>query len=235
MKPGKLYLIPTILSEGRTDSLPPRLGEVVKHLDYFLVENVRTARRFISSLDLGVTIQDLEFRKIDKNSSDTEISEALHAVAEGRDGGIMSEAGCPGIADPGSRLVSLAHDRNIAVIPLVGPSSIFLALMASGFNGQHFTFHGYLPIDKRERAESIRKIEQLSQREGSTHIFIETPYRNMQLLSTLLQVCKATTRICVARDITGPDEWIQSAPVAQWKGSLPELHKIPAVFLISAT
>ena len=235
MKPGMLYLIPTVLSEGQADTLPPRLKEIINHLEYFLVENERTARRFISSLDLGLVISELEFRKIDKNSSDAEVEQALQKVLNGKDAGIMSEAGCPGIADPGSRLVSLAHEKNIDVVPLVGPSSIFLALMASGFNGQNFTFHGYLPIDSRKRADAIRNIEKQSMKDTSTHIFIETPYRNKQLVQAILSVCRSSTRLCIARDLTGPQEWIRSAPVGNWKGKLPELHKIPAVFLLSAT
>ncbi len=235
MKPGMLYLIPTVLSEGQADTLPPRLKEIINHLEYFLVENERTARRFISSLDLGLVISELEFRKIDKNSSDAEVEQALQKVLNGKDAGIMSEAGCPGIADPGSRLVSLAHEKNIDVVPLVGPSSIFLALMASGFNGQNFTFHGYLPIDSRKRADAIRNIEKQSMKDASTHIFIETPYRNKQLVQAILSVCRSSTRLCIARDLTGPQEWIRSAPVGNWKGKLPELHKIPAVFLLSAT
>jgi 16S rRNA (cytidine1402-2'-O)-methyltransferase len=234
MKSGNLYLIPTLLSDGQEDTLPPRLKVIISRLDYFLVENERTARRFVSSLDLGLVISDLIFRRIDKNSSDEEVSLALQEVIRGRDAGIMSEAGCPGIADPGSRLVALAHENDLSVIPLVGPSSIFLALMASGLNGQNFTFHGYLPIDARKRADAIRSIEKQSMKDGSTHVFIETPYRNKQLAEAILSSCRSSTRLCIARDITGPQEWIRTAPVGKWKGKVPELHKIPAVFLLSA-
>ena len=146
----------------------------------------------------------------------------------------MSEAGCPGIADPGSRLVARAHSEGIRIVPISGPSSIFLALMASGFNGQKFVFHGYLPIENRQRDESIRSIERDAYREGSTQIFIETPYRNKQLLSALVSVCRVSTRLCIARDITGPKEWIHETAIGNWKKLDPDLHKVPCVFLIAS-
>jgi len=233
MEKGEIFLIPTILSDGQLNTLPPAVSAVISKLDYFIVENERTARRFISALNLGLVISELEFIRIDKNSSSADVSRAIEPVLSGRSAGVMSEAGCPGIADPGSRIVACAHKHHLRVIPVPGPSSIFLALMASGFNGQHFTFHGYLPIDAKQRTEAIRRIEQLSRNEGSTHIFIETPYRNKQLLESVLSVCNSNTKLCIARDLTGPAEWIHSAPVGQWKGDIPELHKIPAVFLLS--
>ena len=235
MEKGTVYLIPTVLSEGMYQTLSPQVASTVASLDYFLVENLRTARRFVSGLNTGQVIETLEFRKVDKDTSAAEISQLMDPVLKGRDVGIMSEAGCPGIADPGSRVVALAHQNNVKVVPLTGPSSIFLALMASGFNGQQFTFHGYLPIDDRARAAEIKKLEQLSRQDGSTHIFIETPYRNMQMMAALLSNGNPSTRLCVARDITGREEWVHTATLKEWKSASFSLHKIPCVFLLSAT
>lgn len=232
MSKGKLYLIPTVISEKQTDVIPEQVRQVVKHTDYFLVENLRTARRFISSLKLGLNIEELHFELLDKNTPVIEVERLMKPVFEGRNIGVLSESGCPGIADPGSVAVKYAHAHDIKVVPLVGPSSIFLSLMASGFNGQNFTFHGYLPIDKKALESTIRQLENESRKNNQTQIFIEAPYRNNQLLENLIKTCHQETLLCVARDISGADEYIKTAKVKDWKSIQVELHKVPTVFLM---
>ncbi len=234
MSKGTIYLLPSVVAEGHTEVLSPQVHRLAGELDYFLVENIRTARRFISGLNTGQVIEDLVFRKVDKHTSVEEIAVLMKPVLEGKSVGILSEAGCPGIADPGSLVVSFAHRHGIRVVPVTGPSSIFLALMASGFNGQSFTFHGYLPIDENNREQAIRKIEKNSRSDGSTHIFIETPYRNNQLLASILKVSSRSTELCIARDVTGDQEWIFSATIHDWRDISVDLHKIPTVFLLQA-
>ncbi len=231
---GKLYLLPTVLSDGAYATIPSGVREAIPQLTYFLVENIRTARRYISGLDLGVDISTLRFEVVDKNTDQATIERLMQPLLDGISIGVLSESGCPGIADPGARIAARAHQWEIEVIPFTGPSSILLSLMASGFNGQQFSFHGYLPIDKKARERTLRDLEAASRKEDRTQIFIETPYRNDQMLASVLAVCAPSTRLCVARDITGPGEWIRSAPVGQWKKWKPELHKVPAVFLIYA-
>ncbi|UII33729.1 SAM-dependent methyltransferase [Fulvivirga ulvae] len=232
MSKGQLYLIPTVISEKQTDVIPEQVRQVVKHTDYFLVENLRTARRFISSLKLGLNIEELHFELLDKNTPVIEVERLMKPVFEGRNIGVLSESGCPGIADPGSAAVKYAHAHNIKVVPLVGPSSIFLSLMASGFNGQNFTFHGYLPIDKKALEGTIRQLENESRKNNQTQIFIEAPYRNNQLLENLIKTCHQETSLCVARDISGDEEYIKTAKVKDWKSIQVELHKVPTVFLL---
>ena len=235
MKKGKLYLIPVIIAEGTADDvILPQVKEIVKNTDHFLVENIRTARRFISILKTGKVIENIHFEVLDKKTDDTKIKDLLKPALSGKDMGIMSEAGCPGIADPGSKAVLLAHRLGIPVIPLVGPSSIFLALMASGFNGQKFKFHGYLPIDKGERVKAIKQIEKESQQHNQTQIFMDTPYRNNQLLEDLIKNCSKNTHLCIAKDITGADEFIKTRSIAEWRNTKPELHKIPVIFVLYA-
>jgi 16S rRNA (cytidine1402-2'-O)-methyltransferase len=232
-KKGKLYLIPTPLAENTTDSmLTPVMQQIIMELDYFLVENIRTARRFVSSLKLGISIESLGFHVLDKNSKQEVVELLCAPLQTGKSIGIMSEAGCPGIADPGNLAVKYAHDHEIEVIPLVGPSSIFMALMASGFNGQSFAFHGYLPIDKAKRQHKVRELEKEVYQKEQTQIFMETPYRNEQLFQDILQNCKPFTRLCVARDISGAQQMISTKSIKDWKKSKPELHKIPTVFLL---
>ena len=232
-KKGNLYLIPTPLAENSLDKLVTAdLKSIVRNIDHFLVENVRTTRRFISSLKLDIEIDKLKFSVLDKKTSNEEISKLCSPLTRGIDMGVLSEAGCPGIADPGNLAVSFAHKNEIKVIPLVGPSSIFMALMSSGFNGQNFAFHGYLPIDKQERIKWIRELENEVKKSKQTQIFMETPYRNMQVLADLLQVCKPFTRLCIARNITGTDELIATRSIEQWKKLTIELHKAPTIFLI---
>ena len=232
MSKGQLYLIPTVISEKQTDVIPEQVRQVVKHTDYFLVENLRTARRFISSLKLGLNIEELHFELLDKNTPVIEVERLMKPAFEGRNIGVLSESGCPGIADPGSAAVKYAHAHDIKVVPLVGPSSIFLSLMASGFNGQNFTFHGYLPIDKKALESTIRQLENESRKNNQTQIFIEAPYRNNQLLENLIKTCHQETLLCVARDISGDEEYIKTAKVRDWKSIQVELHKVPTVFLM---
>ncbi len=231
-KKGTLYLIPTPLSDDKGKSISPEVIEVITRLDNFLVENVRTARRFISSLTTGKVIENISFSLLDKNTPPDTIQALMKPVLSGTDIGVMSEAGCPGIADPGNLAVQFAHQQDIRVVPLTGPSSIFMSLMASGFNGQSFVFHGYLPINKNERVLSIKKIEKSALQLRQTQIFMETPYRNNQLVADLIKTCAPSTKLCIAKDITGGEEMIRTKSIREWKKNIPDLHKIPVVFLI---
>ena len=204
----------------------------MKTIEYFLTENVRTARRFISSLHLDITIEELHFELLDKNTVAVQIEVVCAPLLAGKDIGVMSEAGCPGIADPGHLAVAFAHRHDVEVIPLVGPSSIFMALMASGFNGQSFTFHGYLPIDKEQRKQKIRELETSAHQLRQTQIFMETPYRNDQLLKDLISICKPDTRLCVARDISGANQFISTKSIKDWRKISMALHKLPCIFLL---
>jgi 16S rRNA (cytidine1402-2'-O)-methyltransferase len=233
LKKGTLFLIPTVLAEGTGPAvLPGQVADSLGRLSYFIVENARTARRFIKSVVPERVIEELQITVIDKDSSAAEVKKALQPVLEGLDAGILSEAGCPGVADPGAEVVKYAHLQGIRVVPLVGPSAILLALMGSGFNGQSFAFHGYLPIEKRDRTQAIRHLEKEMLTKDQTQIFMETPYRNQQLLADLMQNLAPSTRLCIAANITAPEELIRTDSVANWKKKLPELHKQPAVFLI---
>jgi len=230
-----LYLIPTLLVEDTIHNvLPNNVIEIIRGLDNFIVEDIRTARRFISKIDHPKRIETLQFRELNIDTSANDIG-LLKSFIQASDTGVLSEAGAPGVADPGAAIVRLAHENNIKVIPLVGPSSILLALMASGLNGQSFAFAGYLPVKKQERQERLRALERRSEKEKQTQIFIETPYRNMQLIEDILTNCRLSTVLTIAADITGKSEFIRSQSVRNWKKKkLPELHKIPAVFLLQA-
>ena len=235
MKTGKLFLIPTILAENTADKvISPQVKDAVKNLSYFLVENVRTARRYISSLRLGLIIEELQFEVLDKSTKGAELERIMRPLFEGQDVGVMSEAGCPGIADPGSAAVAYAHAKGIKVIPLSGPSAMFLALMGSGFNGQSFAFHGYLPIDKKDRIEAIKNLETDSSKSNRTQIFMETPFRNNHLMEDLKVTLNPDTKLCIAKNITGPDEMILTKPVSEWRKAKLDLHKIPVVFVLYA-
>jgi 16S rRNA (cytidine1402-2'-O)-methyltransferase len=232
-KKGNLYLIPTPLADNSLERLVTAdLQNIIKSIDHFLVENIRTTRRFISSLKLNIDIEQLKFSVLDKNTSAEDIGQLCSPLTRGIDMGVLSEAGCPGIADPGNLAVTYAHKNGIKVIPMVGPSSIFMALMASGLNGQNFMFHGYLPIDKQKRIQRIRELENQAKKDSQAQIFMETPYRNNQLLAELLKVCKPFTRLCIARNITGNDELIVTKTMGEWKKLDINLHKTPTVFLI---
>ncbi len=234
MKRGKLYLIPVTLGDNNTivKVLPSYVLDVLKTIDYFIVENIRTARRFISAAGHSKPINDLTFFGLDKHSESQDINPFLQPLFNGFSMGLMSEAGTPAVADPGSRIVLLAHQKGIEVVPLTGPNSILLALMASGFNGQGFVFHGYLPVEKDLRIKKLRELETNILKFNQTQIFIETPYRNNQMLETVKRYCKPATKLSVACDLTLPTQWIKTLPVSQWKKETVNLHKRPTVFLL---
>lgn len=228
--PGKLFLIPTYLSSSNdTSFIAPMVKEIIKNTSHYLVENIRTSRRFISSLKTGVVIEDLEFSILDKKSNWDQMYSLFEPVRNGQDMGLMSEAGIPCLADPGNLAVSFAHQTRIQVVPLPGTSSIQMALIASGFNGQQFTFHGYLPIDKQPRKQKIRELEKLCA-SGVTQLFMETPYRNHQLLKDIVSNCRPDTLLSVASDISGSKEFILTQPIHKWQKTDIQLHKIPAIF-----
>lgn len=234
MKIGTLYLIPNLLGEGPTDQVLPAYNrEVIMGLRYFLVEEIRTARRFLKKVDRSIDIDQLHFDVLNEHSSRQELEACMQALYEGNDVGIISEAGCPAVADPGADAVALAQAHGGKVVPLVGPSSILLALMGSGFNGQRFCFQGYLPVDSNERAKAIRKMENRIYSEHETQLFIETPYRNQKLLDALCATCKPTTKLCIACNLTMPDALLQTRPLSYWKQNPPtEWSKRPAIFLL---
>ena len=226
-----LILIPTILSESGFDAIPPYVVEAVKTCHCFFVEDERTARRYLKKLWPEMVIDQYRWYRIDP-ADHTQRKTLLQELGEGQTVGILSEAGCPGIADPGAELVGWAQEAGFPIRPLVGPSSILLALMASGFNGQQFAFHGYLPVKDPERSTRIRELEAEARRKKQTQIFIETPYRNNQLIDALLQGLQPETRLCVAVDITGAAESIRTRTIAAWKKERPAPGKVPAIFLI---
>lgn len=228
-----VYLIPTVLTEGVTEPLPAYIVDAIKKCQVFFAENERTARRFFKSVWKEMVIDDYEWHAM-KEVNTGVAYQFKQAIKEGKNIGIVSEAGCPGIADPGQELVSIAQQLGVTIKPLVGPSSILLALMASGMNGQQFQFVGYLPIEASERIKTIKQLENDSRNKDCTQIFIETPYRNNQLLETLTKTLHPQTQICVAVDITADTESIQTKTEQQWKNAMPQLHKRPAIFLIYA-
>ena len=231
---GTLYLIPVTLGDDNlAKALPPEVVSIVQGLNIFVVENEKTARRFLGAIKTLKPVRELSLLTLNEHTTEKELSALLAPLLAGQDVGLMSEAGCPGIADPGAQLAALAHRKDIRVAPLVGPSSILLALMASGFNGQRFTFLGYLPIEKARRVQKLKEIEQVSRKNHETQIFIETPYRNQHLLEDILANCQPATSLCVACNLGLVNELIVSKAVAEWKKSaLPDLHKQPSVFLI---
>jgi 16S rRNA (cytidine1402-2'-O)-methyltransferase len=226
-----VYLIPTFLAENAKDSIPAYVLDTVKKCNVIFAENERTARRYLKCLDSSISIDAFEWHTIHKTENELKLPFST-AVKSGKNIAIISEAGCPGIADPGQTLVQWAQEMNVTVKPLVGPSSIFLALMASGMNGQHFEFVGYLPIDNSERVKKIKEMETQSSKLNCTKIFIETPYRNNQLFEALLQHCQNNTKICIGKNITSDDEIVQTKSVGEWKKNKPELHKSPVIFLL---
>ena len=233
---GKLFLLPTILADETQQAvIPPSVKESVKTIRYFLCENVRTARRYVSSLKVHDSIESLQFDVLDKDTNPQELHLLLAPIDEGKNIGVLSESGCPGVADPGAAAVSYAHQKNITVIPLVGPSSILLALMASGLNGQRFAFHGYLPIDSKGASASIKEFERESKEKNQTQIFIETPYRTNALMAHLLKSLRPDTILCVAINLTSTNEKIISQSVGQWRKQPVTFEKEPAVFLFLAT
>jgi 16S rRNA (cytidine1402-2'-O)-methyltransferase len=230
---SKIYLVPSVLDEQAIQTIPPYIIDAVKDCQVVFAENERTTRRFLKSICKEIVIDDYEWFTIHKAEEEQKNS-FRQKIKEGKNIAIISEAGCPGIADPGQILIELAQQLNVTVIPLVGPSSILLALMASGMNGQQFEFVGYLPIDMGERAKAIKEMEAASQKKHGTQIFIETPYRNNQLIETLLKTCKSTTKICIAAELTGINEYVKTKTVEDWKKEKTDFHKKPVIFLMQA-
>ncbi len=230
---GSLYLIPSPLGEVQPLAvLPISVKGAIERIDHYIVEHEKDARRFIKSIVPDKKQQTLKIQQINKFTFPEEIPPMLDPCLQGFDVGVISDAGCPGIADPGARAVGYAHERDIRVIPLVGPSSILLAMMASGFNGQNFAFNGYLPIDKANRRQEIKRLEKLSQDFGQSQLFIETPYRNTQMLQGLLESVHPETRICVASDLTLSTEYIRTLTAKEWKKTKVDLHKRPTIFIL---
>ncbi|MBO7194738.1 MAG: SAM-dependent methyltransferase [Alistipes sp.] len=233
---GVLYMIPCPISDSTEvyDVIPAANGKLIDSLDYFIVENIRSARRFLSKAKIAKRIDDLEFVELNEHTvAGVAIEQMIKPILEGRSAGVISEAGVPGVADPGALVVEACHRKGIRVVPLVGPSSILLALMASGQNGQSFAFNGYLPVKPPERAKVLKTLERRAQQERQSQIFIEAPYRNIKLMEQMLQVCGAETRLTVACDITSPEELISTRSIAQWrKSSMPNIAKRPTIFII---
>ena len=228
-----LYLIPVLLGEAPLDeAIPPYNIEVVSRLKYFIVENVRSARRFLKKCNSEIDIDSLTFFDLNKHTDPKQITSYLLPLASGENVGVISEAGCPAVADPGADVVAIAQREGYKVVPLIGPSSILMALMGSGFNGQSFAFHGYLPIDGGERAKKLKQLEARAYSEDQTQLFIETPYRNQALAEDILRHCNPKTRLCIAMNISLPEAFIVTKSVKAWKGKLPDMHKKPTVFLI---
>ena len=231
---GKLYLIPTTLGEETEplEVMPLSVKKVIEQVDYFIVENEKSARRFIKKISPKKSQPSLQLMLLDKYAEELETSKYLDACKQGFHVGLLSEAGVPAVADPGASIVKLAHEKGIQVVPLVGPSSILMAMMASGMNGQNFAFNGYLPIDKSDRKKAIKDLERVSKDKNQSQIFIETPYRNDKLFTVLKAVLTPSTQLCIAADITLPSEYIKTFEVKDWKHQKPDLHKRPAIFII---
>ncbi len=233
MQKGKLYLIPSTIGDSPVDMVIPVFNRtIINQIDIYIVEEIRTARRFLKKAGLLKPIDELTFFVLNEHSKPEEIDNYLDAIQKGENVGLLSEAGVPCIADPGAEIVRIAQAKNIEVVPLVGPSSILLSLMASGFNGQQFAFLGYLPVDKNQRINKIKEIERNVFQKSETQIFIETPYRNNQLIESLLQTCRSETLLCIATDITLETAFIKTKTIAAWKKSVPDFHKKTTVFLL---
>ena len=228
-----LYLFPVTLGDTETErSLPSFNNEILSGIKHFIVENIRTARRFLKKTNPDFDIDSLSFYELNEHTAAEDISDYLKPLEDGHPMGILSEAGCPAIADPGAAVVSMAQAKRLKVIPLVGPSSIILSLMASGFNGQSFAFSGYLPIEKDKRAKMLKRMQSRILEESQSQIFIETPYRNNALLSEIVSVCRKDLKLCVAANITLANEYIRTKTLAEWKKSLPDLNKQACIFLL---
>ncbi len=230
---GKLFLIPVTLGDSAISSVIPSDHQgTITGIKHFIVENVRTARRFLKKVDRNIDIDSLQFYELNKHTDKNQISGYLNPIKAGEHVGLMSEAGCPGVADPGADVVRIAHQQNIEVVPLVGPSSILLAMMASGMNGQNFAFNGYLPIKKGEKQKEIKRLESRVYSENQSQVFIEAPYRNIALLEDFLSTCNSQTLLCIACDITLETEFIQTKTIATWKKKLPDIQKRPTIFIL---
>lgn len=230
---ASLYLIPVTLGDTSIEQVLPTYNkEIILQIKYFIVENIRSARRFLKKVDSNINIDELTFYELNKHTKPEDIENYLNPMVNGFHVGIISEAGCPAIADPGSDIVAIAQKKNYKVVPLVGPSSILLSLMASGFNGQGFAFHGYLPIDGAERIRKIKQLENLIHHEHQTQIFIETPYRNQKLVEDIIKHCTPSTKLCIAMNITCENEYIRTLSVKQWAKQLPDMAKQLCIFLL---
>ena len=230
---ASLFLIPVTLGDTELRRvLPDYNRDVILGIRHFIVENVRTARRFLKKVEPSIVIDDLVFYELNKHTSPEQVSGYLKPLAAGEPVGVISEAGCPAVADPGADVVALAQRKGYPVVPLVGPSSILLSVMASGFNGQSFAFHGYLPIEAGERVAAIKRLEGRIYSENQTQLFIETPYRNRNLAEELIKLCRPSTKLCIASNLTCADEFVRTRPVKEWAGKLPDLDKKPTIFLI---
>ena len=228
-----LYLIPVTLGDTSIESVLPSYNkEIILGIRHFIVEDLRSARRFLKKVERSIDIDSLQFYPLNKHTTPDEISGYLNPLIKGESMGVISEAGCPAVADPGADVVAIAQRKNLKVVPLVGPSSIILTVMGSGFNGQSFAFHGYLPVDGGERAKKIKQLEQRVYSENQTQLFIETPYRNNKMVEDILQNCRPSTKLCIAANITCEDEYIKTKTVKEWKGKVPDLAKIPCIFLL---
>lgn len=233
MNNSTIYLIPSLLAEDALQTIPPYVIDAVKKCDVFFVENERTARRYLKLYWKEMVIDDYKWYTIHKAEGQV-ITALQQKIKEGKNIGIISEAGCPGVADPGQILIKVAQEMGAAIKPLVGPSSILLALMASGMNGQQFQFVGYLPIDNMERVKTLKNLENESRNKNCTQVFIETPYRNNQLIETILKTCQGATRLCLAADLTSANEVIKTKTIAEWKKEKPDFHKRPVIFCLLA-
>jgi 16S rRNA (cytidine1402-2'-O)-methyltransferase len=232
--PAILYLIPVTLGDSPVqDVVPSRPLEILRGLEHFIVEDLRSARRYLRKAGVTADFNSLHFYLLNEHSSERDLEEMLQVLMKGKSMGILSEAGVPAVADPGANLVAMAHSNGIRVVPLAGPSSILMALMASGMNGQSFRFHGYLPVKSPQRLSRIRQMEKAAYEAGETQIFMETPYRNMKLLEDLLNHCREETMLCVAADISLETEFIKTKAIREWRKEVPQLHKRPAVFLLN--
>lgn len=230
---GKLYLIPTTLGDTAetADVIPVKVNHIINTIDEYIVENEKTARHYLKKMGIQKPLQEIILHPLNQHTK-VDLNLYLRSIHLGKNIGVISEAGCPGVADPGSEVVKMAHANHIQVVPLVGPSSILLALMASGFNGQNFAFNGYLPKERSERIKKIKELERLAIQKDQTQLFIETPYRNMHILDDIVSSCDDRTKLCIACDITLPDEFIKTKNIFDWKKQLPDIAKRPTIFLI---
>ncbi len=233
--PAALYLIPVTLGETSIEQvLPPYNHEVIMGIRHFVVENIRSARRFLRQTDKAFPIDDCTFFEMGKHADEKQFSQYLQPLREGKPVGVISEAGCPAVADPGADIVRIAQREGLRVVPLVGPNSMIMAVMSSGLGGQSFAFNGYLPVDASDRAKRLKALESRAWTEGQTQLFIETPYRNEKMFQALVSTLRPQTRLCIAAGITTADEYIRTLPISEWKKTkLPDLSKIPAIFLIN--
>ena len=228
-----LYLLPVTLGDTPVERVLPAYNkEIILGIKHFIVEDIRSARRFLKKVDSSIDIDELTFFPLNKHTSSEDLSGYLKPLQEGHSMGVISEAGCPAVADPGADVVAIAQRKNLKVIPLVGPSSIILSVMGSGFNGQSFAFHGYLPIEAADRIKRLKELEGRIYSENQTQLFIETPYRNNKMMEDILKACRPQTKLCIAANITCEGEYIHTKTIREWKGHLPDLTKVPCIFLI---